>query len=175
VSKTKVRPIFLIGPMGAGKSTVGRVLADNLERRFVDSDQEIERRVGQTIAQIFASDGEAAFRLIEADTIEALSHEPAVIALGGGALTSPGVLEKLVERGDLVYLRASVDVLMARIGDPASRPLLAGLDDETRRAGVAAMLEERRGLYERAKYVVDADGDAKEVARRIAEALAGGS
>lgn len=172
VSKSQPRPIFLIGPMGAGKSTVGRILADNLDRAFLDSDHEIERRVGQTIAQIFVSDGETAFRRIEAETIEALSNEVAVIALGGGALTSPGLLEKLAEKGDLVYLRASIDVLMARIADPASRPLMAGLDEGARRARLAALLEERRELYERATFVVDADGDAKEVARRVITALA---
>jgi shikimate kinase len=158
--------------MGAGKSTVGRILADSLEIPFFDSDDEIERRVGQAIAQIFASDGETAFRRIEAETIEALSNEVAVIALGGGALTSPCTLEKLVEKGDLVYLRSSVDVLMARIVDPASRPLLAGLDEGARRARLAALLEERQGLYERATFVVDADGDPKDVGQRIITALA---
>jgi shikimate kinase len=161
--------------MGAGKSTVGRILADDLERKFVDSDDEIERRVGQTIAQIFASDGETAFRRIEAETIEALSNDAAVVALGGGALTSAGLLDMLVESGDLVYLKASVDLLMARIVDPASRPLLGGLDEKDRRARIEALLEERRGLYERATFVVDADGDAKDVAKRIIAALARGT
>jgi shikimate kinase len=158
--------------MGAGKSTVGRILAGESGRSFVDSDDAIERRVGRTIAEIFASDGEAFFRRIEAETIDALSNEPAVIALGGGALTSPGMLEKLVERGDLVYLQACVDVLMARIDDPSSRPLLAGLDAEGRRAKLSALLEERGPVYERATFVVDAEGDAKDVARRIAKTLA---
>jgi shikimate kinase len=157
--------------MGVGKSTTGRLLAELLGREFIDTDHAIETRTGRTIAEIFETEGEPGFRRIEAETIEAVSRSGAVISLGGGALTPSGSVERLGEVGRLVYLRASVDRLIQRIGDPSSRPLLAGLDPAERRAKVEALLEERRENYERADHIIDADGSAVGVAENIARAL----
>jgi shikimate kinase len=166
-SRNPSRPIYLIGLMGVGKSTVGRLLAARLGRRFCDSDQEIESRCGRTIAAIFAEEGEAGFRRLEAETIAALSNEGTVIALGGGAITPAGAVERLLEVGDLVYLEAPVEILAERIGDASNRPLLAGLDADARLRRLRDLLEERRPLYERATWRIDARGTADRVVERI--------
>jgi len=171
VIKKPARCIFLVGPMGVGKSTIGPLLAKRLGWSFLDSDHEIEARAGQTIPEIFAEQGEASFREIEAETIASISSAETVIALGGGALTHPGATERLQERGMIVYLHASADVLVGRIGNPASRPLLADLDPEGRREKLRALLEERRPLYERASIQVDASGSAEETVDRILAAM----
>jgi shikimate kinase len=171
VTRTKARPIYLIGPMGVGKSTIGPLLASRLARNFIDTDRELETRQGRTISEIFAEAGEAAFRSIEAETIDAVSSDDAVIALGGGAVTPAGAIEKLLDRGDLVYLEASAEVVVERIGDASSRPLLAGLDLAARVQRLNELLEERRPLYERATHRVDAMGEPSEVVERILAAL----
>jgi len=167
MSRRPSRPIYLIGLMGVGKSTIGPLLAERLGRRFRDSDQEIEARDGRTIAQIFDAEGEAGFRRVEAETIDQLAGEGAVIALGGGAIKPAGALERLLERGDLVYLEAPAEVLAARIGADSGRPLLAGLDEKARLERLRELLEERRPLYERASWRVDARGEARQVVERI--------
>ncbi len=161
------RPIYLVGMMGVGKSTVGPLLAARLGRDFVDTDLEIERRTGRAVADIFDRDGEAAFRRLEAEAVEAASSEPAVIALGGGAIVQPGALERLCGRGDLVYLRASAELLLERIGDPSNRPLLAGLGEAECAARLRSLLDERRPFYERARFQIDAEGTGDEVVDRI--------
>ncbi len=165
------RSIYLVGMMGVGKSTVGPLLAARLGREFVDTDQEIERRTGRSVADIFDREGEAAFRRHEAEAVEAASSEPAVIALGGGAIVQPGALERLSDRGDLVYLRASAEILLERIADPSSRPLLSGLSESECTARLQALLEERRPFYERARFQIDADGTGEEVVDRIVARL----
>ncbi len=157
--------------MGVGKSTVGQLLADLLGKRFFDSDDEIESQAGRSIAQIFETEGEAGFRRMEAEVIDALCVEDSVIALGGGALTTPGTLEKLLDRGDLVYLEASVDALIGRIRDPSSRPILAGLDESAQRAKLEALFLARRPLYEKATFIVEAEAEPQEVASRIKKIL----
>ena len=167
------RPIYLIGMMGVGKSTVGPLLALRLGREFVDTDLEIERRAGRSIAEIFDREGEATFRRLEVEAVEVASSRPAVIALGGGALVQPGALERLSGRGDLVYLRASAETLLERIGDPSSRPLLAGLGESGCTARLQALLDERRPFYERARFQIDAEGTNDEVVDRIVARLEG--
>jgi len=159
--------------MGAGKSTVGPLVAARLGRAFVDTDREIERRTGRTIAAIFASDGEAAFRTLEREAIERAAGEAAVVALGGGAIAQPGAVERLRAAGTLVLLDAPIETLLARIADPSSRPLLAGLGPAERVARLAALLAERRPYHARADHAVDATGPAETVAERIAAALSG--
>ena len=123
------------GLSGAGKSRVGEATAKSLGWRFVDTDRFVEERAGKTIPEIFAQDGEAEFRRMEREAIEELSTRSYhVIALGGGALTQPTVAETIKRTGILVRLNASVDVLSERIGRKDNRPLMAGLDDEQRKA-----------------------------------------
>jgi len=161
--------IWLIGMMGAGKSTVGPVLAQALERPFCDTDEAICERAGRTIPEIFERDGEPGFRALEREVIEAAGADGAVVALGGGALTPPGMVECLRERGTLVYLRARPETLLERIGDAEERPLLAGLGPDERRARLVGLLAERAAAYETASLIVDVDEhDEQDVARRIA-------
>jgi shikimate kinase len=152
------RTLWLVGMMGAGKSSVGSALARRLARRFVDADAEIERAAGCTIAAIFAREGEAGFRAREREAIEALLGAEAVVALGGGAFAQPGLAERVLAAGPVVYLRASAESLVERVGEAADRPLLAGLGREARRARLVQLLAERAAAYARASLVVDTDG-----------------
>lgn len=144
--------------MGSGKSSVGPALARELGRDFVDNDRRVEELAGSSIPEIFEHRGEAGFRALEAQAIDEGAGTNAVVALGGGAIAQPGAAEKLAGNGTLVYLQASVDVLLRRVGNAASRPLLAGLDRQARRERIEQMLNEREGAYRRASIVVETDG-----------------
>jgi shikimate kinase len=167
--------VWLVGMMGAGKSTVGRELARRLGRRFVDSDEEIERAAGASVAEIFAAEGEASFRRREREAVGSLRASGAVVALGGGAVAQPSLRRLLAGCGVMVYLRAAPETLLARVGDAEARPLLAGLGASERLERVRALLAEREPAYAEAALCVDTDGLAPvEVAERILAGLAGG-
>jgi shikimate kinase len=148
------RHIVLIGMMGAGKTTVGSRLARAVDRPFVDSDIQVERRTARTVREIFETDGEAAYRAIEAEALaEALvSEEPAVIAAAGGTILDPNNRRRMRECGVVVFLEAEPKDLVGRVGGQDHRPLLR--DDP---AGVLAQMDrDRRALYEEtADHVVD--------------------
>lgn len=166
--------IWLVGMMGAGKSAVGARLAARLALPFHDTDAEIEREAEASVTELFAREGEAGFRAREQKAIEGLLGRRAVVALGGGALTVPGTLEKLEAHGRLVYLRARPETLVARVGEAGARPLLRGLDAEGRRAKLGALLARREPDYARAGLVVDVDdADLETVVARVASRLAG--
>ncbi|UAK23010.1 shikimate kinase [Sphingomonas nostoxanthinifaciens] len=135
------RPIVLIGLMGAGKSTVGRRLAHRLHLPFVDSDHEIERAAGLTVAEMFSRYGEAQFRDGERRVITRLiDGRPKVIATGGGAFMHEATRALILERTTAVWLDADIDVLAERVARRAgSRPLLAGGDPRSRLAELAAV------------------------------------
>ncbi len=117
--------VFLVGPMGAGKTTIGKLLAKQLGRTFVDSDWYIESQTGADIAWIFAKEGEAGFRERETRAIDELTQAPQIVlATGGGAVLAAENREFLRQRGIVVYLNAPVDVQMARTSKDKSRPLL---------------------------------------------------
>lgn len=117
--------IFLVGPMGAGKTTIGRLLAKQLKREFVDCDWYIEEQTGATISWIFEKEGELGFRDRETKAIDELTQRPQLIlATGGGAVMRPENREYLKSRGMVIYLNASVDVQMERTAKDKSRPLL---------------------------------------------------
>lgn len=123
--------IFLIGPMGAGKSAVGRQLARSLQMEFVDSDDEIEARTGVDIAFIFEKEGEAGFRKREAVVIDELSQrEGIVLATGGGAVSNAQSRQYLAARGFVVYLRTSIEQQIERTRRGRERPMLTGGDHE---------------------------------------------
>lgn len=151
------KTIWLVGMMGAGKSTVGRSLARRLSLPFVDTDQEIERRAGHSVSEIFARDGEASFRRLEAEVIRGLGRQAQVVALGGGAPAQPGMVEHLQEHGTMVYLRAGLDTLLERIGDARTRPMLRNLSLEERGERLKTLQCEREPSYSRSPITVDAD------------------
>ena len=137
--------IFLIGPMGSGKTAVGRYLARALDYPFIDSDQEIEQRTGADIPLIFEREGEAGFRLREREVIgELTARAPLVLATGGGAVLDPRNRSDLCARGWVVYLETSVAQQAERAGRTRHRPLLHGTDPQQR---LAELLREREPLY----------------------------
>lgn len=161
-----------MGMMGAGKSSVGDVLATRLARVFIDTDAEIERASGCRVAEIFAKEGEPAFRRREHAAVEACVASEAVVALGGGAVAAPEVARIVGASGTSVYLRARPETLLERVGDAEARPLLAGLDAAGRLARVRDLLRVREPAYSRAHERVDTDGrSVDEVATEVAARL----
>ena len=139
------RNVFLVGMMGAGKTTAGRILARRLKRTFHDSDQEIERRCGVRIPVIFDIEGEAGFRQREAAALAELTAlEDVVLATGGGAVLAPASRRHLAARGTVVYLHARPASLYERVRQDKNRPLLA-TDDPLAR--LEALYVERDPLY----------------------------
>ena len=166
--------VFLIGPMGSGKTAVGRQLARSLGFAFHDSDAEIERRTGVDIPFIFEKEGEAGFRVREREAIEALTQLPRIVlATGGGAVLAPENRRHLAARGCVVYLETSVAQQAERVRYGRKRPLLASGDAETR---LSYLMDARAPLYsEVADIVVTTDGRrvnsvAEQVLRELAAA-----
>ena len=163
--------IFLVGPMGAGKSTSGRLLARTLGLTFVDSDKVIEERTGASIPLIFELEGEAGFRARERAVIDDLSQEAGIVlATGGGAILAPENREALRTRGKVVYLHASIAHQMERTAHDRNRPLLQTPD---RRGKLEELMKIREPLYRQtAHLVVETDGLApKTVVQRIIRGL----
>ena len=148
------RSVFLVGMMGAGKSTAGRLLARRLKREFLDSDHEVEQRCGVGIPVIFDIEGEKGFRAREAAVIAELTARPdVVLATGGGAVLDPVSRRLLAERGTVVYLHAPPAALYERVRQDRNRPLLATPDPAAR---LRQLYDERDPLYrEVADIVID--------------------
>lgn len=140
-----INNIFLIGLMGAGKTTIGRQLAQTLGKEFIDSDHDIESRTGVNIPLIFELEGERGFREREAAVIDELTaRDNVVLATGGGAVLYEENRQHLKERGTVIYLQASVEQLLERTRKDRNRPLLQTADPEAR---LQALLTEREPLY----------------------------
>ena len=160
------RNIFLIGPMGAGKSTIGRHLAEQLHMEFFDSDHEIERRSGADIGWVFDVEGEEGFRIREEKVIGELSEQQGIVlATGGGAIKSRETRNKLSARGIVVYLETTIEKQLART------PLLQ--TEEPAREVLERLAQERNALYEEvADFVVHTDDQsAKIVANQIVKLI----
>ncbi len=169
------RHLVLVGLMGAGKTSVGRRCAERLARPFVDTDELVETATGMRVAEVFETRGEEAFRAAERTAVAdaAASPEPLVIACGGGAILDPESRRAMRASGFVVWLRASPEVLSARVErQPETRPLLRG-------AQPAATLERlailRADAYEAAAHaVVDTDHETQDaVADAVLEVFAG--
>jgi shikimate kinase len=159
--------VFLVGPMGAGKTTVGRHLADLLGRSFIDSDHEIERRTGATIPWIFEKEGEAGFRLREESVLSELTAmSNIVLATGGGAITQAQSRAYLRDRGTVIYLYTPVAMQVARTSRDRNRPLLQSGNPE---AKLRELLAIRDPLYRSIAHhvVMTLDGSARELAQKI--------
>lgn len=169
----EARPIFLIGMMGSGKSTVGRRLATTLSREFIDADKELEARCGVPITTIFELEGEAGFRRREAALIEDLTQKPGlVLATGGGAVLLEENRRHLHARGLVVYLRATVQELWLRLRNDKVRPLLRAPDPRRR---IAELVDLRDPLYRECAHMIVNTGrqPVDKVVREIVERLGG--
>lgn len=167
------RNIFLVGPMGAGKSTIGRHLADLLKMEFYDSDAEIEARCGTDIAWIYDIEGEDGFRVREEKVIHELTEKNGIVlATGGGAVDSPLNRARLAARGDVVYLKVTVEQQMERTIKDKSRPQLQVTN---KREVLEKFRDERTHLFEEiADYTVKTDErGVKTVASDIVKMLHG--
>lgn len=146
MSIVKVRNIFLVGPMGAGKSTIGRALAKELKLEFFDSDEVIEERAGADISWIFDIEGEEGFRQREIKIIDELTQKQnIVLATGGGVIISPENRSVLAARGTVIYLRTSLEQQYERTKRDTRRPLLQ-TDNLTQR--LEELRDERQPYYE---------------------------
>lgn len=163
--------VVLVGTMGAGKTTVGRMLADRLGVGFRDTDEDVEAQTGRTVADILVEDGEGAFRELErAAVATALSEHDGVLALGGGAVLAEDTRADLAHHR-VVFLRVGLSGAAERVGLGVSRPLLLG----NVRGRMKQLLDERTPVYEAvARHVVETDGrTADEVADEVSGLLDG--
>ena len=162
--------VVLVGPMGAGKSTVARLLAKAWDLDVRDTDTDVENVAGRSISDIFVDSGEQAFRELERDAVaRALKEHDGVLALGGGAVLDPDTRALLADH-TVVFLRVGLSDAVKRVGLGTSRPLLLG----NVRGRIKALLDERTPIYEAvATLTVETDGRSpREVASEIEEALA---
>ena len=168
----KGRNVVLIGPMGTGKSTVGRALAEKLGWTFIDTDAVIEEKAGAAIPEIFAQQGEPAFRRMESETIvEALQGEQRIVSTGGGAVLVEQNRDAMRAGGFVVALRATEETIIRRVGNDGNRPLLQGNAAER----VRRLLEERKHAYDFADAAVDTtDKPVEDIVDWIASRLPGG-
>lgn len=165
---TKPR-VVLIGPPGSGKTTVGRLVADELGTAFRDTDLDVEAVAGKPVGEIFVDDGEEHFRALEHDAVRAaLTGHDGVLALGGGAVMSPATRELLAGH-TIVYLRVGLSDAIQRVGLGQARPLLV----LNPRSQLRKLMEERRPVYEGlASFSADTDGrEPADVATEIVKSL----
>ena len=164
------RSIVLVGLMGAGKSCIGRRLAERLDLPFVDADTEIEKAAGCSIADIFERHGEEAFRDGERRVIaRLLSGPPQVLATGGGAYMDPQTRKEIAERGVALWLRADLDLLVKRTAKRSHRPLL---NKGNPRQILKDLIDKRYPVYAQADLVVDSmDGPPDETVKKVMAAI----
>ena len=163
------RHIVVVGMMGSGKSTVGRIVAQRLGLPFVDSDDEVVARTGRSVTDIFSNDGEAAFRQIEADVMADLlsATSPSIIAAAGGSILNPQT-RQLLQSATVIWLRVPVEQLVTRSQKGTHRPALANDPQSV----LAQMEKDRSALYaEVARYEIDASTSIEAVVDAIMEAV----
>ena len=147
--------VYLVGPMGAGKTTIGKMLAEELNANFVDTDKEVEQRAGADIPWIFDVEGEAGFRAREAKVLEDLSSEHGLVISTGGGIVLSSDNRKIIKKGTCIYLKAELDQLVSRVGKDKKRPLLQ-IDNP--KNVLAEILSIREPLYkEVATWTINTD------------------
>lgn len=161
--------IVLIGFMACGKTEVGKVLAAKLDIKYIDVDGTIEKNAGHTIADIFKQHGENVFRDLETKAIKCVAMlDHFVISVGGGAVMRPENVRELRSNGKLVYLSATPEVILQRIGDARTRPLLAKEPDKLKK--IKEMLAHRAPFYKECDFQVDTSSlNIDQVASKIVE------
>jgi len=163
--------VWLIGMMGSGKTSVGRVLAEHLECPFYDTDATVAANAGMAIDEIFDRFGEPHFRELEARAVQAIaSQDDGVVSTGGGVVLDPSNIVAMRSNGRTVLLDVDIDTLVARLGDTSMRPLVSD-DPERRLREIAAAREDNYRTA--ADVVVDALGSIGDVARRVEAACSG--
>jgi len=169
------RSIFFTGFMATGKTRIGTLTAASLGWKFFDTDKIVEEKAGKSVAQIFAEDGEPAFRAMEMEVLrEICGQGPMVASLGGGTLLNPGALDLVRAHGVLINLYAKPDVILERVNrKKESRPLLADLDDAAKLAKIKSMLAERQPVYDLADFKFESGEDTPHhsITRRIIHRL----
>ena len=166
--------VYLLGYMGSGKSTVGKMLADQLQMNFLDFDRYIEKETGKTIPEIFDSLGEDKFRELEHTHLKNVLHlEDTVISLGGGTPCFHNNIDLINSSGTSVYIEMAVDELVKRLANARNkRPLIRGLNDAELKLFIEANLEKRKPVYEKAHFSVNATTlSAEQAAATIAKNL----
>lgn len=165
--------IFLIGFMGCGKSTVGKILADMLDRKFIDLDSSIEISTNRSIDEIFNEDGEEAFREIEKQMLHKMqSRDSVVIATGGGCPAYSDNMEWMNQNGITVYLKTHPGILFHRLApEKHKRPLIAQLPDVDLMEFILEKIKKRLLFYIKAEITVNGEGDPVNIAKNIAEKI----
>ena len=169
----KVDHIILIGMSASGKTSLGEALSIALNIPFIDTDEEIEKKAGKSISEIFQSEGEAQFRSYEQGIIRQLIDFPkCVIAVGGGLPSYNNHMDVILDMGRVIYLDLSVDVLVGRlIKNSSDRPLYAGLDASEIEDKTRALKLERERFYQRAHKHIDASKPIQELVKEVIENL----
>ena len=168
-----MKNIVLVGFMGTGKTSTGKVLAQRLGKAFIDMDSRIEEEQGMTIPKIFETEGEAHFRRLEKELVRKLSERAnAVISTGGGTIKDPENVALLKKSGLIVCLTASPEIILERTERKGERPVLDGADQGDRLAAIEKLLAERAEFYRQADYFVDTgDLSPLQVTERIVHTL----
>lgn len=158
--QTRGSNIYLLGFMGAGKTTVGQLLADRLQRPFVDLDAEIESRLHLSIPAIFKEYGETYFRHIESEYLLQIGQrQQTVVATGGGIVLLPGNREVIQQTGCSVYLSWPIAVLVERVKNSPQRPLLQGIGEDALQPYLEGLMQQRRNFYEQADIIIRGQAD----------------
>lgn len=165
-----MKNVVLIGMMGSGKTSVGKILSTKLGFKLIDTDYEVEKKNKMTINELFDKFGEKAFRHLEEEVVQELGRViNRVISTGGGTVLNPGNFNLLKRNSDIIYLKTSPNELYKRIKHEKNRPLLKTEDPQLK---IEKLIEERKEVYEKACFTVDTDGKTTiEVANEILEKL----
>lgn len=163
--------IFLIGMMGSGKTTIGKLLAEELSLPFFDTDEIIASIEEMSISEIFSHKGEEYFRSLEKELIENWKISDGIVATGGGLPCFHDLMEKLNEKGKTIFLVTSAAIISDRISHDNNRPLVAGKSPAQLKKAINDLLKIRKTFYSKARIKVKTDVEPKEIVRRIIRKL----